>query len=133
MDQHQRERPRMVQRMVLQVRRRKNIDGHVNGTIVQKGLRLDATQCARHITKNFNSVSAITIRNKERRTSQASVSQHNERWQERNHVFKNTSRHNERWRERNQVFENTSQHNKRQRELRLRTMQQCYMMCLTHQ
>ncbi len=43
----------MVQKTVLQVRRRKNIDGHVNGTIVQKGLRQDATQCARHITKKF--------------------------------------------------------------------------------
>ena len=44
------------------------------------------------------------------------VSQHIERWQERDQVFENASQHIERWRERNPVFENTSQHNEQRHE-----------------
>ncbi len=51
--------------------KKKKIYGHVDGSIVQNGLRQGAIHIARHITMKSNAVSAITMRNKERQTSQA--------------------------------------------------------------
>jgi hypothetical protein len=56
--------------MVLQVRRReRDQNGDVHGRVVQNGLSQDATNCAKTITKNLYS----TMRNKQRWTSQPSV------------------------------------------------------------